>query len=184
MIGVLALGGLYLYLRDEDDMKKPDGSDTSGRSGDEPSLPPKPVMPEGDDYRVEKVATGERSNIYLLESRRGVLYDDGSGGYSWEQTGYIRGDYPTGFTSAPTSLGGTISFEINETYYENVIVYGTEQAAIEADKIPEEDPTGPQKQPEDDEGEDEGGQPTFPTRPPTGLPGFGGGVGSYFGGGY
>jgi hypothetical protein len=176
MLGVLMLGGLYVALRDADATSLP--SDANGGSTDAPTPPPKPLPVEGDDYRVEEVAKGDQNNIYLLESRRGVLYDDGSGGYSWEQSGYIRGDFPTGFVMAPTGLGGTITFEINETLYENVIVYKTEQEAIDADKKEEPKPDDPQKQPD---GEEKPTLPSLPTRPDYGL---GGGVGSYFGGGY
>jgi hypothetical protein len=176
MLGVLMLGGLYVALRDADATSLP--SDANGGSTDAPTPPPKPLPVEGDDYRVEEVAKGDQNNIYLLESRRGVLYDDGSGGYSWEQSGYIRGDFPTGFVMAPTGLGGTITFEINETLYENVIVYKTEQEAIDADKKEEPKPDDPQKQPD---GEEKPTLPSLPKRPDYGL---GGGVGSYFGGGY
>jgi hypothetical protein len=176
MIGVLALGGLYLYLRDDDDMKKPD---TSGRSGDEPSLPPKPLPVEGDDYRVEMVAQGEQNEIQLLESRRGILYDDGSGSQTWESSGYLRGNLADGFVRASASVGGTITFTINDRKYENVLVYSSEEAALKADEKEEPKPDDPQKQPEE---EDEPTQPSLPTRPD-----FGGGLGggyTPFGGGF
>lgn len=178
MIQVLALAGLWWAFKDKDATTLP--PDANGGSTDAPTPPPKPLPVQGDDYRVEEVAKGDQNNIYLLESRRGVLYDDGSGGYSWEQSGYIRGDFPTGFVMASASVGGTITFEINETLYKNVIVYKTEQEAIDADKKEEPKPTDPQKQPDDEEE----GKPTLPTLPKRPDLGLGGGVGSYFGGGY
>ena len=178
MIGaLLGIGSIYWVLKGE---KSSDTTPTAPDAPEAPQAPPKALEPQGDDYRVEKVGAGDQNNIYLLEGRRGVLYDDGSGGYSWESMGYIRGDFPSGFTRAPTSLGGTISFEINEVYYENVLVYATEQEAIDADKKEEPSPTDPQKQPEDDDSTPT--QPSLPTRPD-----FGGGLGggyTPFGGGF
>jgi len=176
MLGVFVLGGLYLALRDED------ATPATPDAPEAPQQPPKPLPVEGDDYRVEMVAQGEQNQIQLLQARYGVMYDDGSGGYTWQDSGYLRGNLADGFVRASASVGGTITFTINDRKYESVLVYSSEEAALKADEIPEDDGSGPQKQPEDDE--DEGGRPTFPTRPPTGLPGFGGGMGSYFGGGY
>lgn len=183
---IIVLGGLYWLYKDGE--KKGDGGGGDAKPEDTPSEPinpPKPVTPEGDNYRVKEVAKGDQNNIYLLESRYGVLYDDGSGGYTWQQTGYIRGDFPTGFVMAPSGIGGTYTFRINEILYENVIVYATEQEAIDADKKEEPKPDDPQKQPEDDDSDDGGGG--LPLQPDYGG-GLGGGglgsAGSYFGGGY
>lgn len=179
MIQVLALAGLWWAFKDKDATTLP--PDANDGSQDAPTLPPKPLPDEGETYRVEEVAKGDQNNIYRLEARYGVKYDDGSGGYTWQSMGFIRGDYPTGFVMASASVGGTTTFRIGETLYENVIVYKTEQEAIDADKKKEPKPTDPQKQPEDDEEE---GQPTLPTLPKQPDYGLGGGVGSYFGGGY
>lgn len=170
---IIVIGGLYWFYKDKEGAK-PEDSPTEPMNP-----PPKPLPVEGDDYRVEEVAKGDQSNIYLLQSRRGVLYDDGSGEYTWEDSGYLRGDFPTGFVTASSSVGGTISFEISEVYYENVIVYATQEAAIEADKKEEPSPDAPVK-PEEPEEE----PPSLPPiKPPTGLPGFGGNY-NPFGGAY
>lgn len=183
MMQVLALAGLWWAFKDKDATTPP--ADENDGSQDAPTLPPKPLPDEGETYRVEEVAKGDQNNIYLLEARYGVKYDDGSGGYTWQSMGFIRGDYPTGFVMASTSVGGTTTFRIGETLYKNVIVYATQQEAIDADKKEEPKPTDPQKQPEDDEEDDTPSLP--PLQPPFGGGlggGLGGGVGSYFGGGY
>lgn len=132
---------------------------------------PKPLPVEGDDYRVEFVETGENGQgIYLLQSRRGVLYDDGSGGYSWEDSGYIIGEEGVGYRSAPKSIGGTMTFEIAGVLYENVLVYQLD-AARDATKEEEDDGTGPVKPPEEEEPPT---QPSLPVQPK--LPGFSGDV--------
>jgi hypothetical protein len=186
---LIVVGGLYWLYKDKEKDKE-DGGGGDAKPEDtpsEPMNPPKPLTPEGDNYRVKEVAKGDQNNIYLLESRFGVLYDDGSGGYTWQQSGYLRGDFPTGFVSAPTGLAGTFTFEINETLYENVVVYATEQEAIDADKLAEPSPDDPQKQPEapEDDGDD---TPSLPPINPPWQGGLGGGglgsAGSYFGGGY
>lgn len=168
MLDGLALLGIGWLIANRDK------NETSGRSEEpsepsEPSGPPRPVTPTGDDYRVELVATGEQNNIYLLQTRRGVLYDDGSGGYSWEDTGFLRGDFPNGFVMGSASVGGTITFTINSIRYQNVVVYSSKQSALDDDIIPEDDPSGPQQQPEDDEDDDSGDLPSLPPlMPPMG----------------
>jgi len=170
----LLLGGLLYALRknkDKDASYDAPDDDTSGRSEPEPTLPPKPLPVEGDDYRVELVAVGEQNNIYLLQARYGVMYDDGSGGYIWQDSGYLRGN-ADGYVTAPSALRGTITFTIGGVTAKNAIVYATEQEALDADKIPEDDPSGPQKQPEpeEDDDTDNGGGLTIP-------PGYGSGLG-------
>lgn len=180
MLPAFLIGGgiVYLYLTRMEDYQPTVDEATPA---DEPAQPPKPVMPTGDDYRVEEVAKGDQNNIYLLESRRGVLYDDGSGGYSWEKSGYIRGDFPVGFVMAPTSVGGSMTFTINDMTYENVLVYKSQEDAIAADKKEEPKPDDPQKQPDADDDADDSG--SLPLKPPTGLPGMGGSwSGPLFGG--
>lgn len=165
--GLVGLGAVYWTLKDK-------GATTPPAT---PDNPPQAVPTDEDSYRVEKVGAGDQNNIYLLQSQTGILYDDGTDTRQWSDAGYIRGDFPTGFVSG--SAGG-ISFEINETYYENVIQYNTKEDAIEADKDKEPSPDSPVKPEEPKEPE----QPTLPVQPT--FPSFGSGIGSLpsFGGGY
>lgn len=168
MVGqLLILGSLFYLLTRERSESTPPTTDTP----EAPQEPPKPLPVEGDDYRVELVATGEQNEIQLLESRRGVLYDDGSGSQTWEPSGYIRGNLTDGFVRASASVGGTMTFTIKGRTYEDTLIYKTIQDAQTADEIPEDDPSGPQKQPEpEDDDTDNGGGLNIP-------PGFGGGLG-------
>ena len=184
----IILGGLFYALTKgrntpEATQPTPDANgDDAGRSGGNSTPPPQPITPEGDDYRVELVATGEQNEIQMLEARRGVMYDDGSGGYSWESMGYIRGNLTQGFVTANADAG-TITFTIAGQTYSRVLVYKTIADAQTADEIPEDDPSGPQKQPEPEDDEDDGaGGLTQP-----GYGGLGGGnywTGPVGGGGY
>jgi len=161
------LGGLWWLSKDE----RGEGSTDEKEAAPEP---PKPLPPVGDDYRVVEVGKGDKNNIYELESRSGVLYDDGSGEQVWSSAGFIRGDFPTGFVSG--SAGG-ITFEINEMVYENVVQYSTKEDAIEADKDKETTPDSPVKPEEPKEP-----APVAPVVPVTPR----GGLGNYtpFGGGF
>ena len=176
--GLLALGAFYYALKDE---KLSDATPTAPVAPDAPVEPPKPLTPEGDDYRTTVVAEGDQNDISLLQIRRGLMYDDGSGGYTWEDSGFLRGNAKIGFVRASKAVGGTITFTMNGTKYENIIVYKTEQLAIEEDEEEEYDPTDPTKPqaPPQDDDEDKP-EPPKPNRPP--MPGFGGGVQSPFGG--
>ena len=169
--GLVGLGAVYWALKDK-------GATTPPAT---PNNPPQAVPTDEDSYRVEKVGAGDQNNIYLIQMRSGVLYDDGRDTRQWSDSGFIRGDFPTGFVSASARVGGTISFEINEIYYENVIVYKTKEDAIEADKDKETTPDSPVKP---EEPKEEPVQPTLPVQPS--IPSFGSGIGSFpsFGGGY
>ena len=180
--GLIALGGLYYALKDE---KMSDATPTAPTTPDAPVEPPKPLTPEGDDYRLQDAGQGDGGTISLLQGRRGLMYDDGSGGYTWEDTGFVRGSLATGFVSAPRFVGGSITFTIAGTTYKHVLVYKTLELAIEADKDEEvdpNDPTQPQAPPPPSE-EDEP-EPPKPNRPPMPDFVFGGGVSNPFGGAF
>lgn len=177
MIPAFLIGGgiVYLYLTRMDNYEPTQPTDAT-----EPTTPPpQPVPTNEDSYRVELVGTGDKNNIYCLESQSGLLYDDGTDTRKWSKVGFIRGDFPTGFTTASASVGGTIDFTINEMFYENVLVYKTKEDAIEADKEKETTPDSPVK-PEEPKEEP---QPTLPINPNP-MPGLGGQwSGPLFGGG-
>ena len=119
---LIGLGAIYWALRKYD----------ADKDADEPQEPvPQPVTPEGDDYRVVQVATGEQNNIYELEARSGLQYDDGTDTFAWSSRGFIRGN-ADGYIMG--SAGG-IDFTIAGITYTNVIQYATEEDAIEADKV-------------------------------------------------
>ena len=171
IVELTVLGGLWWLSRDE----RGEGSTDEKEAAPDAPTPPPQAVPTGEDsYRVEKVGSGDKNNIYLLQTRFGVLYDDGRDTRQWEDTGFIRGDFPTGFVSG--SAGG-ISFEINEIYYENVVLYSTKEDAIEADKDKETTPDSPMKPEEPQEP-----APVAPVVPVTPR----GGLGNYtpFGGGF
>lgn len=165
--GLIGLGAFYWALKDE---KSSDATPTAPEAPEAPQDPPKALEPEGDDYRLEEAGKGDGGIISLLQLRSGLMYDDGSGGYTWSDSGYVRGSLDTGFVSAPKSLGGTISFG----EYKHVLVYKTLEDAIKADEDDEPSPTKPQAPPEDKP------LPPKPNKPP--MPGFGFGTQSPFGG--
>jgi hypothetical protein len=175
--GIIALGGLYYALKDE---KLSDATPTAPTTPDAPQEPPKPLTPEGDNIRFVEAGQGDGGVISLLQMRRGLMYDDGSGGYSWEDSGYVRGSPATGFISAPRFVGGSISITFEGTEYKHVLVYPSLEAAQEADKKEEtdpNDPTQPQKPPEPEEDKPSNPKPNLPP-----FGGFGGGVSNPFGG--
>jgi len=169
---LIGLGVIYWALRKYDGEKEAD-------KADEPDEPvPQPVTPEGDDYRVVQVATGEQNNIYELEGRTGLQYDDGTNTFGWSSRGFIRGN-ADGYIMG--SAGG-IDFSIGGVDYNNVIQYATKEDALEADKIPEADPSGPVSGGGDDDDED---MPELPPYvPPTGGSGGLDGYINPFGGNY
>ena len=168
----VVLYGVYRILRD----KKP-----APQVGDPDYEPPTNITPEGDDYRVSFVQDGvDKDYIWLLEQRTGALYSDGSGEIVFVDVGYIIGNQDgTGFTSAPTNVGGTITFDIGENRYSNVLVYADLEDAIAETTEEEAQPDDPVKPPEEPELPPT--LPDFPERPDFGL---GGGMGSFVGGGY
>lgn len=176
--GLIALGGLYYALKDE---KLSDATPTPPDAPEAPQDPPQALEPQGDDYRLQDAGEGDGGIISLLQGRRGQMYDDGSGGYTWEDMGFVRGSAATGFVSAPRFLSGTITFTIAGTTYKHVLVYNSLESAIEADKDEEYDPNDP-TQPQAPPPEEDKPAPPKPNRPP--MPGFGGGVSNPFGGAF
>ena len=176
--GLIALGGLYYALKDE---KSSDATPTAPVTPDAPQDPPKALEPQGDGIRFEEAGQGDGGVISLLQRRYGLMYDDGSGGYTWRDSGYVRGSPATGFVSASASVGGTSTFTIDGTKYKHVLVYQTLADAIKADEKEEVDPNDP-TQPQAPPPEEDKPEPSKPNQPP--LPPFGGfgGVQTPFGG--
>ncbi len=168
--GVIGLGAIYLALRD--------GEKKGATAPNDPVAPPQAVPTPGDDIRLSTAGQGDGGVISKLERRSGQTYDDGSNTLAWSDAGYVRGSVATGFVRANTRVSGSDTFTIDGVKYENVLVYSSLEAAIEADKKEEPKPDDPVKPPE----EEEPPAPTFPTQPS--LPGFGGGQSSYFGGAF
>jgi len=163
MIGqVLVIGTLWWAIA----RKK----DESPKVGDPDYQPPTNITPEGDDYRIDFVQDGvDKDYIWMLEQRQGAVYSDGSGSLTWVQVGYIVGNKEgTGFTSASSSVGGSITFTIGGKTYKNVLVYADLADAIDKTTNPPEDPSGPQKQPDEPK---EPVQPSLPVQPDLGLGG-------------
>jgi hypothetical protein len=164
--------------------------DTGGRSDDDtdeeqPFQPPVAVMPTLPSYNLEPVWESDDGTvcIFIIQMLRGMVYEDPmtgerTGEWYYEDSGFVIGNCEgTAFVRASASVGGTMTFEIDNIQYENVIVYATLEGAIlevEDDEDESDDPTDPQKEPEDD-GSDNGGGFSMPTRPDFGL----GGGGSY-----
>ena len=174
--GLIALGAFYYALKDE---KPSDATPTAPDAPEAPQHPPKALKPEGDNIRFVEAGQGDGGVISLLQMRRGLKYDDGSGGYSWEDSGYVRGSPATGFVLAPRFVGGSISITFEGTEYKHVLVYPSLEAAQEADKKDEPDPNDP-TQPQAPPPEEDKPEPPKPNQPP--MPGFGGGVSRPFGG--
>jgi len=166
MIGEIILIGTMLWaFNREPKAKKPE-------VGDPDYQPPTNVTPEDvETYRITFIEDGvDKDYIWKLEIRMGALYSDGSGELVWTDGGYIVGNKQgTGFTTASASVAGTQDFKLDGTWYKDVIVYPTLDEARAATTNPPEDPSGPQKQPEDDGSDDGAG--SLPVQPDYGLGG-------------
>jgi len=165
MIQAVGLGlvAYLLFRKDKKDKK-------------EPMTPPPQAVPTGEDsWRVTFIESGEDGNgIYELESASGLVYEDGRDERQWSNAGYITGAEGVGYLSAPSDIGGTVTFEIEGMLYENVLVYSTLDKARDATALPDEsDPNQPAKP---EEPEEDGGEDGIPFQPPTTLPGAGVGV--------
>ena len=161
---------------------------TGGRSDDDtdeeqPFQPPVAVMPTLPSYNLEPVWESDDGTvcIFIIQMLRGMVYEDPmtgerTGEWYYEDSGYIIGNCEgTAFVRASASVGGTMTFEIDNVQYENVIVYATLDGAIlevEDEEEGEPSPTDPQKEPEEPT---KPTLPSLPTRPDYGL----GGGGSY-----
>jgi hypothetical protein len=161
MIGELIILGVFFkaFVNNKDGAKEDD------------KQPPKPLTPEGDDWMIEFEETGaDGSTIWCLYQRIGVLYDDGSGSQEWVKVGFIVGNADgTGFLSASSSVGGSITFTIAGTTYKNVLIYADIEAARDATKEEEPSPDSPVKP---EEPEEPPSLPPLPVQPDYGLGGF------------
>lgn len=191
---LLGIGGVYWLLRDEKKAKEeevlpePGGvpipdTDDSGRSEPEPQ-----TWTETAEWSGEYIATGPRGENVVWFFRSGVRYQDGT--VEWSSNTYIViGDANHHFFLTQNSDRGSIDIKWEYTGNpdkrdsKNVTVFASlEEASKKADELsnpPEDDdPLGPQGQPEPEE--DKPSQPSLPTQPGLGL---GGGAYSPFGGG-
>ena len=209
MMDWIILGGLaYLLIKDRDKVKpkqeeeevlpEPGGiptpwdDDTGGRS-DEPTRPDpsETVWTETSSWSGEAVTTGPGGTNVVWFFKSGVRYQDGT--VDWSPNTYIViGDENHHFFLTQNSDRGSIDIKWEFTGNpdkrdsKNVTVFASLEEAIEkADEMsnpPEDDdPLGPQKQPEPEE--DKPTQPSLPSQPGLGLGGNQQWTGAYMGGG-
>lgn len=190
MLDGLALLGIGWLIANREMSKKTD--DTSGRGEEKPKPKPKPEPQKWTktaEWSGEAAFSGEGGENVVWFYRTGIRYADGT--TKWDSSQYIViGDKAHHNFLRQNVSGGTINIPKEmtggATDQDNVKVFATLEAAeARADELsnpPEEDdPLGPQKKPEDDEGDDSGGLPSLPTRPQ--FPPFGGQSDYGFGGG-
>ncbi len=157
--------------------------DTGGRDDeDDSSQPPVAIAPTLPPYNLEPVWANDDDTvcIYIFQMLQGMVYEDPATGertgeHFYVDSGYVIGNcIPNAFVRASASVGGTMTFTIDEVQYENVIIYATlEGAILEVEDDEEDSPDDPQQEPEDD-GNDTA--PSFPSRPDFG---FGGGTSAF-----
>lgn len=199
MIDWIILGGLaYLLIKDRDKVKQeeeeeelnpggiPIPDDTGGRSD-----PSETVWTETSSWSGEAITTGPGGDNVVWFFKSGIRYQDGS--TDWGQEYIVIGDAAHHNFLRSNSDRGTVDIKWeftgnpNKQDSKNVIVFATlEEAIARAEELsnpePEDDdPTGPQKAPEDDDSTPT--QPSLPTQPGLGLGGGTQWTGAYMGGG-
>lgn len=193
MLGVLMLGGLYLWLRDGDATPTPPmpEEDKEDPLDDDSTPSPTPTPQKWTDtaeWSGEYIATGPQGENVVWFYRTGIRYEDGTTEMS-STTYIVIGDANHHAFLRSNSNRGTIDipkrFSGGSVDMKNVQVFSDLQTASDkADKLsnpPPRDPTDPvQPQPEPEE-EDEPSRPSGPTLPDYG---FGGSNSTPFGGGF
>lgn len=181
--GLLGIGGVYWLLRDNN---MPQEEEQLPDEGGIP-MPPKQDFVKIAEWSGEYSASGSGGDNVVWFYRTGIRYEDGTTEMD-SSTYIVIGDKNHHKFYRASVSGGTINIpkEMSggEADMKNVVVFPSlEEASAKADElsnpVEEDDPLGPQKQPEE---EDEPTQPTLPTRPD-----FGGGLGggyTPFGGGF
>jgi len=192
MLGVLMLGGLYLWLRDGDATPvapKPE-EDEDLPSGGIPTIPDPSETKWTDtaEWSGEYIATGPKGENVVWFYRTGIRYQDGT--TEWSSTTYIViGDKNHHYFLRSSSSRGTINipkrFSGGPVDMKNVQVFASlqeaEKRADELSNPAEPDPTDPTRpQPEPEPEEDKPSKP----RPPMPDYGFGGSNSTPFGGGF
>ena len=134
-----------------------------------PSTKPPTAEPSDmEQFRAVIVDSENGFNISEIQQLTGSEYSDGSGQTQYETIGYACGDEVTGFKTTSGYITGSRTFTLNGVTYTNVLLYPTIEAAKDSLK-PDDDPLGPESQPETDD--NSGGGFSLPTQP--GIPTLG-----------